>query len=230
MTVIKSFFRKAFVLLSSFILINTASAQLQDSGGIGSVGLQKSLTDIISLNFEQELRFDRDFSSFKRSGTMIGGEIDILPNTLSAELNYILFYRRAKDEAYEFTHRFVVAVSGKYHIGDFIFKLKTRVQSTLLDGEHPENKYNPKTVWRNRLQVEYPIVNTTFTPFVSAESFTPLNGSNNAFVIEYRLVGGTKIKIDKTNSLSCYLRYDQTINVLAPTNILYVVVAYNFNL
>ncbi len=220
-----------FLLLSFFLLIGFYSfAQLHDSGGIGAVSLSKKFNSYIKLDLEQELRFDRNFSSLKRSGTMVGGEFTILPGTLSAELDYFLFYRRATANTYEFTHRFAAGLVGTYHLGDFIFKLRTRAQSTLLDGEHPENKFNPKYVWRNRLAVEYPIANTAFTPHVSAESFTPLSGSNNAFFVRYRLIAGTKYKLNKASSLNGYLRFDQAVNVVSPTNILYIAIGYHYDL
>lgn len=221
--------KKYIILLVILLMTSSFSyAELKDFGAIANVGLQKDLNKNLVLNFEEEVRFKFNLSSFSRSKTMIGVDILLIPSYLTAEANYSLFYRKAQVETYEFSHRLTAGFSGKVSLFDLVFKYRTRFQSTMFDGENPTSKFNPKHVWRNRIGMEYPIQNSAFTPYLLGEIISPLNGSNKNFLIEYRLSAGTKYQLTKTSSLNGSLRYDQAVNTISPHNILYLTIGYNF--
>ncbi|NDV46671.1 DUF2490 domain-containing protein [Paludibacter sp. 221] len=216
----------SFLFLCSFFQLK---AQLYDAGGIGSIALSKELGQFTELTLEQELRFDRGFSSLNRSSTSIGADFTIIRRTLKAGVAYDLHYRRNSSNMYEVRHRISASVVGQYRYERFIFKLRSRAQATIRDESSGDYKYNPKYVWRNRLMVEYNIRRSPFRPYVSGEIFCPLNSDYGFFMDSYRLTIGTEYSLSKRSSLDFQFRFDQDIQQADARNILYGGVSWNYS-
>ena len=217
-----------FLFFLSCVSFN-AYAQLRDAGGIGSISVSKEISKVTELSFEQELRLDQGLSMLNRSSTSIGADFTIVRRLLKAEVDYILMYRREDFDLYEFRHRFTAGFVFQQRYSRFIFKLRTRGQTTLRDENRGDYKYNPRYVWRNRLQVEYNIPKSPFRPYISTEIFCPLNSDYGFFMDSYRLIIGTTYRFSKRSELDCQIRFDQDVQVANPKNILYTGIGWNYS-
>lgn len=218
------------VLLFCAVIPVGVVGQLQQVGGIGSFSLSKEFGPNLELGAEQEFRFDRNFTSLSRSSTSIGADYVIVRKILRAQLNYDLHYRRNNDERYEFRHRVSAGFLTQQKVGRFNFRWRTRMQMTYRNENTGDYSYNPKYVWRNRLEVNYDIRKSPFRPYVSAEAFCPLNSDYGFFMDSYRLIAGMKYDVNRQNSLNVSLRFDQDIQQAKPENILWLNVGWSYSL
>jgi len=220
-----------FVLLLMSLLITPSivHSQTDDFGGIGSVSVSKNIGTFTSLSLEQELRMDRQLSSVSRSSTSVSADFTIARRLLKAELDYILMYRRNSNERYEYRHRFTAGFVGQYRIDRIALKLRTRGQATLRDEMRGDYGFNPKYVWRNRLAIEYNIRKSPFTPYISGEIFTPINGKQGFFMDSYRLIGGTEYKLSKKSSLDFQIRFDKDVQIAEPKSIIWGGIGWNYS-
>ncbi len=219
-----------FIIFGSFITISNIKSQINDFGGIGSVGISKDVGSFTTLSFEQEIRMDRQLGSLSRSSTALSADFTIAKRLLKGEIDYILLYRRNSSERYEFRHRLAAGFVGQYRIDRLALKLRTRGQATFMDGTRGDYGYNPKYVWRNRLAIEYNIKKSPFTPYITGEIFTPINGKRGFFMDAYRLTCGTEYKLSKQSALDFQLRFDQDVQTASPKNIIWGCVGWSYGL
>ncbi len=218
-----------YIIIFTVFSINKLAAQLDDAGGIGSVSISKDLGKLTELSLEQELRFDKGLTDLRRSSTSLSADFTIVKRLLKAQLDYTLQYRRADEDQYEFRHRLSAGFVIQQRYNRFTFKLRTRGQATIRNENRGDYKYNPKYVWRNRLQVEYNIRKSPFKPYISGEVFCPVNSNNGFFMDSYRIIGGTKYSLSKQSTFDFQIRYDQDVQVAGPKNILYGGIGWNYN-
>lgn len=204
-------------------------AQTTDVGAIGSLAFSKDFGRDWSVKLEQEIRFNNNLTVYDRSLTSIGMDYSIIKKVLKAELEYN-FIHQHKNEIYELRHRSSIALSGKFKYDVFEFELRTRGQATWRDESRGDYKFNPKYVWRNKLECTYKIFGSPLKPFVSGEVFCPLNSENGFFIDGYRLTLGTKYRINQHTSLQFLVRCDQEIQQANPQRIFYGGIGWNYNL
>lgn len=120
-------------------------------------------------------------------------------------------------------HRLAFAVTGSYKWNRFTFSLRERYQYTHRpskwvakydgdDGEAKDDEYikaKDKHALRSRLQIDYDIRKSGFTPFVSAEIYNDLNGFTYDKV---RWTAGTEYKINKHHSVNVFYRYIDNVD------------------
>lgn len=211
----------------SCIFSTKLSAQLNDGGGIVSASLSRDFGRFASAELEQELRFDNRFTELDRSATSVGFGYTFFRDMLKASAGYDLLYRK-EENYYEFRHRFALSLTGEYAYYDFDFKLRTRMQATYRDEDYGDYKFNPKYVWRNKLEVAYNIFGSQWKPYIAGEIFCPTNHQLGFHADEYRLIAGVKYRYSRRVSLNAQVRFDQEIQQANPQNILYVGFGWNY--
>jgi len=204
-------------------------AQTSDMGGIGSLSLSTDLGRSWDAKLEQELRVNQNFRMLDRSLTSIGVDYTIIKKLLKASLDYNFIYQR-QNEFYEIRHRSSAALAAQLSISSFDLELRTKGQATWRDESKGDYKFNPKYVWRNKLECAYSIFGSPLKPFLSAEIFCPLNSENGFYMDSYRVIAGAKYKFSKHISLEAFLRYDQDIQQPNPHNIVYGGIGWNYKL
>jgi hypothetical protein len=205
------------------------TAQSDDFGAIGSVSLSKKIGRYSGAKLEQELRFDNNLSSFNRSKTSLGVNYSILGKMLIAEIDYDFIYQH-KNDVYEFRHRGSFGLSTEKKIRNIELEFRTRGQATLRDELRGSYNYNPKYVWRNKLECAYNIFGSPLKPFISGEIFCPLNGAKGFHMDGYRGTLGLKYRMSRQASIQLQLRYDQEIQQTDPQRQIYAGVGWNYKL
>jgi len=220
------------ILLLIFILYNNTSflvAQTSDIGAIGSLSLSKDFGDKWDAKFEQEFRVDNQLSLFNRSLTSIGLNYTIIRKFLTAEIDYDYIQQRQNDY-FELKQRSSVALSFQKDFSAFEVEFRTRAQSIWRDESSGDYKFNPKYVWRNKLEGSYTIFGSPIKPFVSTELFCPLNSVNGFYLDGIRATAGCKYRLNLRTSITFLLRYDQDIQQANPKSALYGGIGWNYKL
>lgn len=225
---IKSCQRFLFLLITLFASV-FMYAQTSDAGAIGSVDISTDIGPLMSANVSQEIRFNQNLTSFDRSMTSLGLDYSLIRKVLKAELGYDFIYQN-QINLYEFRHRASFALAAQYKLDSYSFQLKTKAQSTWRDESRGDYKFNPKYVWRNKLECTYTIFGSPVKPFVSGEVFCPLNGGNGFYMNGYRAIMGAKYRTSAHTTLEFMIRYDQDIQQSNPKSIVYGGFGWNYTL
>lgn len=213
--------KPAHILLLIVLLLPVGLfSQISDIGGIGSVNLSADIGPSLNASLSQEVRFNQNFSNFDRAVTTLGVDYTLIRKLLKVGVDYdFMCYNQIN--FFEIRHRASLALEGQQKLDDFGFKLRTKMQSTWRDETLGDYKFNPKYVWRNKLECTYSIFGSPVKPFLSGEIFCPLNSPHGFFMNGYRIIGGAKYRTSERTTLEFLLRYDQDIQQANPKSILY---------
>ena len=177
---------------------------------------------------EAEFRTHDGISSAERWAGTVGLDYKLF-SFLKATAGYTYIHQQTVTETtkkgniipsyWQPKHRASFALTGSVDWKRFSFSLRERYQYTYRtgqsvpkfdsDGITPKDdeivEAKHKHVLRSRLEVEYNIAKSKFTPYVSCELYNSLSDS---FAVEKtRWTIGSSYKINKKNSVSLYYRY-----------------------
>lgn len=218
---------KRFILLTLCMVASATYAQeLWTSAGM-KFGIAKGLTG----NVEGEYRTQDGLAGTERWTASAG--LDYKPLRwlkLAAEYKYIHRHVESRttkkgnivSDYWQPRHRASFSLTGSYRWNRFTFSLRERYQYTYhteqrvakWDGDDGSAKSDElvdaksKHVLRSRLEAEYNIRKSRFTPFASCELY---NSLTSGFDHEKtRWTFGTDYKLNKRHSLSAFYRYVDT--------------------
>lgn len=217
-------------LLSASIASVAQEKKEVDFGASLSFELQKDLTRKITLSAEEEVRLKSNIDNgFERSMTSLGLDYSIIAKRLKVGAYYCFMYRYNSDRFYETRHRVFVSASYKQPLGDFVLSWRGRFQRTYRDESVGEYKINPKYVLRNKVDVDYIIFGSPWTPFVSADFSNTTNDpmGNELYRIRYQV--GTSWRMNRTDYMKFFVRYDQNL-IFKDPDILSIGVGYEIRL
>lgn len=220
---------KIFLFLCAIIPANHLMSQTFDAGAITSIAITKDFGRYSSIKAEEELRFNQNITNFNRSKTTFGLDYSLYRNVLMAELDYNFLYLNDVDKN-EIRHRYSIGLSTQTDINRFNLGLKSRVQTTWRDESRGDYNFNPKYVWRNKIDLNYDIFGSPLKPSISCELFCPLNGASGFYMDGFRTTAGLKYRLTKHNSVDMQLMYDQEIQQANPRGIIYACVGWIYKL
>lgn len=206
-----------------------AAQEDKDFGARVGFELQKEVKDW-TFSVGQELRTMDNSSSFQGSFTTLG--IDYSPwkrLKFGTSYDFVLFNDTEYDDIQP-RHRLNWYTTGNIKLGDLKLSLRERIQMTFKDESERDYKMNPKTRWRNRLELEYNIPKSKLTPFASVESFYQLNNPDGNRFEQLRYKLGTSFKLNKHNKLELYGQLDHEMNVNDPVDRTILGVTYTLQL
>ena len=204
-------------------------AQTSDIGAIGSLSMTKDFGDKWDAKVEQEIRFNNNFALFDRSLTSVGVNYTIIRKVLKAVADYDFIYQRQIDY-FEIRQRSSVALSSQFKLNSFDFELRTRGQAIWRDESRGDFKFNPKYVWRNKLECTYTIFGSPVKPYLSTEIFCPINSVHGFYLDGLRATMGVKYRMSLHTSTVFFIRYDQDIQQANPKSIFYGGIGWNYRL
>lgn len=209
------------------VLIITSSA-LQAQGIQTSAEMKMQVSKGMNAFVEGELRTRNGFSSMERWSGTVGLDYKVLPY-LKLSGGYAFIHQQTEEEItrkgnvippyWQSKHRLFLAMTGSYKWKRFTFSLRERYQFTHRKGQYvpkyDEDGITPKDdewvetknkhVLRSRLEVEYRIRNSKFTPFASYELYHSL--SEGFALDKSRYTIGTDYKLNKHHSVGLFYRY-----------------------
>ncbi|GHT76641.1 hypothetical protein AGMMS50262_15400 [Bacteroidia bacterium] len=204
-----------FLLLIGFSL--TLYAQRQTNyGAIFSGELEKGLTPNLSLSLGEEVRLIDNSVGFDRSSTSVGLDYAFLQKKIKVGAYYNFMYLYNSDHYYEPRHRYYFNLSYKEAVGQFTLSWRGRFQGTYRDENHGEYKINPKYVMKNKFEVEYSVWGHPWKPFISCDFTSELNDPTGNDLTRVRYEGGTTWRLNRTDYLNFFVRFDQYLTAKDP--------------
>lgn len=202
----KNKIRFIFILFPAICL--SAQVKAQDEwGGSVEVKVSKKIVKGLSLSLEEEFRMRENLQAADRFSTT--AELSYRFNDylkVGGAYNLINYNHPKKD--WETRHRYYFYATGSYRLKRFTFSLRERFQSTYRVGvEETAKRANPKFYLRSRLEVEYDIRKSPFTPFIAAEIYNTLNDPQGNGIDRTRYTAGCTYKLNKQHILQLYYRY-----------------------
>lgn len=219
----------AILLLCLLPLLSRAQSRETDAGAFFAFELQKRLTRAFTLSVEEEIRLVSHSNPFDRNMLTVGADYAFFDRRLKVGASYCHIYLYNTDYYYEHRHRYYAFLSYKQPLGDFTLTWRGRFQGTNRDEERGEYRINPKYVLRNKLDLEYSIFGSPWTPFVSAEAANTLNDprGNEIYRIRYQL--GASLRLNRTDFIEFFLRFNHYLVDKDP-NLFGVGVSYKIRL
>lgn len=191
-----------------------------------SVNAEKKLTKAISVSLAGELRLDKNLS---RAGTCFS-EIGLnyrFSKKLRLSANYRYMAKSRNDGSYSNRHRYYFDLSYREKISSLTMLFRTRFQSQYADVfSSPEGKI-PEYYSRNKLTVKYD-VSKKITPYISAETFTPLCNINGISIDDVRYAAGAEYSFNRIHTIDLFYMLQQEYSVKDPETDHIIGIGYYF--
>lgn len=192
-----------------------------DFGTALSAELVKGLTRNINLSIEEEVRLTSTPNIFERSVTSVGVDYSLLNKRVKVGGYYAFIYLYNDKHLYEARHRFYLNLMYKEDVTrQLSLSWRGRFQGTYRDENRGEYKINPKYIMKNRVQAEYALFGKPWKPFVSVEFSSELNNPKGNELTRIRYQAGTSWRLNRTDYLDFYLRFDDYMDKSEPRAIM----------
>jgi hypothetical protein len=178
---------------------------------------------------EEEVRLIDNTIGFDRSVTSLGIDYALFDRKLKFGAYYAFIYLYNNDFLFEPRHRAYFNLSYKETVNRFTFSWRGRLQGTYRDENRGEYKINPKYGMKNRFQIEYSVWGRPWKPFISCDLSTDLNNPAGNDLTRIRYQAGTAWRLNRTDYMDFFLRYDQYRDTREP-DVISVGVTYKYKL
>lgn len=183
----------------------------------------------LSIEAGLQLRLNNDFGSVDRLQTSVGVEYDAC-KYFNVGADYVLIngYDPTVKGWERPRHRANLNLEGSVKVGRVELSLRERLQTTFrTDSVNHYEKMDPEMILRSRLQAEYGIRHTGWTPYVMFELHNTLNApavvmnfksdpyATDNYITRYRVGVGAKLRITRNHRLDFYyyFDYDRSYNI-----------------
>ncbi len=218
---------KRFIIIVACLFAWLAPfAQTTDFGGILGVEATKKLS-AFGLSAGAEGRFNHNFTNFSRLKLEAGADYTFFQKRFKVGTSFNYIYRD-KTEYYESMYKLNLNLSYNEKIKQFKIGYRARFQFDFYDNRTAYHKLNPKIYMRNRVECEYSFFSKPLKIALSEEFFWRLNHPSKKIIDALRTIISLNYRIDKTNSLTFFLRADNEVQVSNPENIYYIGIVYHF--
>lgn len=186
-------------------------------GGILSLEGSKSLCRNWELSLEEEVRLVNNNNAFDRSVTSLGIDYTFFNSQLKLGAYYAFMYLYNDKNYYESRHRYYLNLMFRQMVGnDFLLSWRGRLQGTTRNESIGRYKVNPKYVMKNKFEVQYTIWGRPWKPYLSCDLSTDLNNPAGNSLTRIRFQGGTSWRLNRTDYVDFYLRWDEYLSAEDP--------------
>lgn len=235
------------ILLATLLCLPTTVLQAQSLWT--SAEFKAPLTNRFSLSIEGENRTHDSFNGSERWSGGLGADYKLC-SWLKASAGYTYIYQNVESRTtrkgniisayWQPRHRAWAALTGSYSWQRFKFSLRERYQLThrtgmsvaKFDGDDGSQKADEhikssnRQSLRSRLEVEYSIRKSGFTPFASCELYNSLTDFSKE---KTRWTVGTEYEFNKHHSVNLFYRYIDTADEDDPNSHV-IGIGYQFKL
>jgi hypothetical protein len=217
----KKTFGICILFFSVFALASSAQSRKETEGGAAfSFELEKQYSRFFSISMEEEVRLISNNTGFDRSITALGADGALVGGKLKAGAYYAFIYLYNNDYLYEPRHRIYLNIRYKETFEPFALSWRGRLQSAFRDESRGTYRVNPKHVLKNRIQTEYTIWGSPWKPVFSCELSNALNDPESNVSTRIRYQGGVSWRLNRTDHLDFFIRFDQNTSGEDPNTVL----------
>ena len=218
--------KRLLIAVVCLLVQSVLFAQSTDFGAIVGAEATKKFSHF-GLTAEAEGRFNHNFTNFSRLKLSAGADYTFFHKRFKVGTSFNYIYRD-KTEYYENMYKLNLNLSYSEKIKQFKIGYRARFQFDFYDNRTAYHKLNPKIYMRNRFEGEYSFFSKPLKIAVSEEFFWRLNHPSKKIIDALRTIISLNYRIDKSNSLTFFLRADNEVQVSDPENIYYVGIIYHF--
>ena len=203
------------LLISLFIIaINAQNADAkkskypkEDRGAWGTFVVKYELTKKFSLEFDQELRYYKNYKTLEQSLTDFGANYSIT-DWMKAGLTYRYksYFDEDDEDKDQYAQELHANLSFKHTVLGFGLSDRMRLQSRFLEKE--DNQY----FFRNKLTVEYKELAKWVSPYISAEVYHRIGAGSDNEINKARFSLGLTFEPFKDNEISIYFLRENEYN------------------
>jgi len=181
-----------------------------------SATIQKELTPRMDWEYEQEVRYKQNYTTFYQTFGEFSLYYRPFPNwKVGSAYRYI----HLQDEA---GSRFSLSSRYKSRLWRIIYLYRLQLQSERVEGLELEKHL------RNRITFRYPVL-SWLEPYIEGESYHFISGGDWEY-IKYRRSIGLRITIIENQLLKCFYREQKEVNVDKPDTFFIIGLAYELSL
>jgi hypothetical protein len=198
-------------------------AQENDFESWNEIGISKKITKQLQAELSSEIRFNDNATDFNKILNNIGLNYKIIKG-----IQVSAFYRYTRSFDYKYgyqnEHSGFINIEYQYKIKRFELSLRTRYQRNYKNEKDAE----VDVINRNKVSLSYDIYKSPFIPFISFETFVPLNATEGLFISKNRYFAGCKYKINSTNSFAINYGIQQEMNKKNPVRSYILGLSYGY--
>lgn len=202
------------LLLCCFLPL-TAGAETYMGGSL-SASIEKKLNNYFDINLDDEVRFAGNPIGFERNATTVGLDYSLLSRKLKMGGYYTFLYLYNDKHFFEMRHRYYFNLSYKETFERWTFSWRGRWQITHHDENRGQYKINPKQVLKNKFEIDYSIWGRPWKPFISCDLYNDLNNPEGNYLTHIRYQAGTAWRLNRTDYIDFFARYDQYMDRRKP--------------
>ena len=221
-----------FLVFIAFILGSVYCSALQgqerDAGLWTSVSFEAKVAKRLTVNISQEFRFNENISELGTAFTDAGVTYK-LSKHFQLAANYRFIQKRRTDEYFSFRHRFYIDIKYEKKIEPFQIQFRSRLQDEYADIGRAADGGVPMFYSRNKLSISWDL-NKTFSPYFSAELFSPLNYPRYAAFDNIRISAGVEYSVSKHHKLDLFYMIQRELNVSRPRTDFITGIGYSYKL
>jgi hypothetical protein len=181
----------------------------QDAAVWAHVSLNKSFTKKLSSEVRFQQRIKENVSRFDRSAINLNIRYK-LAKGIRLEAAYGFISNKRLDETNSFRHRLRMGLTIEKQWQQFELSFRSLSQWRYTDVLSDEEGLTPQWIFRNRFQVKYDI-NRMISPYVSIETFAPLNRHFSRSLTKYRSQIGLQYHLNNQTAFEIFYLLQQQL-------------------
>ena len=226
-TIMNKIVCSSFFICINFSLIQFGYSQVNDAALWTSVSLEKKISQKLTVNLSEEIRFNENISEFGMALTELGAEYRFYKAfTLGASFRFA--QKRRVDDFYSIRYRYSFDLSYKHKIKKMSITLAEKYQLHYADVNSSENGKVPERFLRTKLTFKYDL-EKKYTPYASCELFYLIGSPVGNEFVTVRYEAGFKYAFNKKASLDLYYMIDKEIHVNDPLTSYITGIGFNYS-
>ncbi len=216
------------IIVYIFFLLSGSGlfAQVNDARLWASVNIEKKITSSFSFTISEEIRMNENISEVGSFFTDAGFRYKI-NKLIRISANYRFTNNRQLDNSYSQRHRYYFDLSLRKKIKPVTFTFRTRFQSQYTDINCSPDWQVPEYYTRNKLTMDFDL-DKKYSPFISAEAYTPLFSGNGLYIDNVRYCAGFDYQFNRAHEIELFYMLQKEYNVNNPQNDYIVGIGYYF--
>jgi hypothetical protein len=203
---------------------------ISDFRTIGEICIQKGFFDKIwEIGFNNALRFDNNSS--RKDEVNFDFFTNFKPfNLFYFGAGYRVTAKYRKIGGYELSYQYNLDIeSNTSCFKSFDFSYRTRYQN--IDDDIFEDNFGitAKNILRNRLQIEYAIQKSKYSPFWYFELFNKISSYEKS-IFKFKTAFGTQVSFGRFGKVKIYYRIDRELNKIHPYTYYNLCLGYYYEL
>lgn len=202
--------------------------QVRDAGLWTSVSFEAKVVKKLTASISQECRFNENITEPGTVFTESGLKYKLNKN-FQVSANYRFVKKRRVDDYYSTRHRFYADIKFEKKFKPIQIQIRSRLQDEYADIGRASDGGVPEYYLRNKLNMNLDL-DKSFSPYISAELFTPLNYPRYSAFDNIRASAGLEYSFSKHHKADLFYMIQKELNVSRPETDFIIGLGYSYKI